>query len=912
MSSGPEVSERKIRPIYEALDSNNYKSALQQCNKLLKKQPDALVLKGLKALILERTGKPEEALKLCDEVKEGKPIDEQILQALTMVYKSLGKFEEIVKIYENATGLNPTNEELGNHLFMAMVRINDFKGQQQVALKLHKTFKSNKYLFWAIMSLLLQAENAPSGQSGILLSLAERMMQKAVQEGRLKHTEEVHLYLIVLLTQNKFEEALEVVTGNLGKMCKGDTEIIRIWNELLIKTEKWTQANELSRNSLTETNLDDWRSYLTYLDSCLHLLSKSSSDENDVSLEDARKFLYSLQETVKKNSEYKRGPFLAEMELEKRVTTELNGKPAKEIDLLVVDYFKIFGAKACCFEDLQPYLKAIPNDLAKKIIKEIKATIDDSSDDEKSKISNIQRNVNVYKLERFLGLLAELTEDDVLSYVNKLWALYKDTLQYGVNITETENQHGDECVILASHALFDLYTKVGKNTFIMQAILLLEMALTKSKHNFQLKLLLIRLYQIVGIFYRQADLYKSMDFKHVQQDTMSHYIVARSFSSGSFEEAIQACYDTQSIYNNNQSETPEMVVQAYKFATFSKIQEFIAFYKELENSIQRALVDREIIRLEFLTASKVTANGIIYIEELDVADLVYDGPLLSICRSDDFYEARRDNRDFLVMLDCNPFGKSTFEEASRVSPKLDKYWLKLFTIIPLILKSMRVDQNVDTIKKLVGVLEKLVNDEIKDIKSVTLEERNVAHTVVKLSHLYLIIKEILSGQKESAEKITSSVDALLGALKAVQPPDTSQLTAKELSWVHFHRFSLFLEACNYVKIVNQIIHDMIGPKNKKSSHRELTKITQSLSIAIKDHIQHLNKQLINLQSKVEGENTALYIFDYIKAGKHIEFCSAEENISDILLFLNKMENSWTASLKALIKETEARIVESSH
>lgn len=42
------------------------------------------------------------------------------------------------------------------HLFMANVRANDFKGQQQVAMKLLKQFKNNpRYVFWNVMSLVL-------------------------------------------------------------------------------------------------------------------------------------------------------------------------------------------------------------------------------------------------------------------------------------------------------------------------------------------------------------------------------------------------------------------------------------------------------------------------------------------------------------------------------------------------------------------------------------------------------------------------------------------------------------------------------------------------------------------------------------------------------------------------------------
>ena len=51
------------------------------------------ITQALKGLVLERTGKAEEALQLCAQVKEKKPLDEPILQALTMVYRSLGKRE---------------------------------------------------------------------------------------------------------------------------------------------------------------------------------------------------------------------------------------------------------------------------------------------------------------------------------------------------------------------------------------------------------------------------------------------------------------------------------------------------------------------------------------------------------------------------------------------------------------------------------------------------------------------------------------------------------------------------------------------------------------------------------------------------------------------------------------------------
>lgn len=60
----------------------------------------------MKALVLVRTGKEEEAFELCNQVKKTIPTDEATLQALTMTLKELGKrkrysFESSCTEHEN-------------------------------------------------------------------------------------------------------------------------------------------------------------------------------------------------------------------------------------------------------------------------------------------------------------------------------------------------------------------------------------------------------------------------------------------------------------------------------------------------------------------------------------------------------------------------------------------------------------------------------------------------------------------------------------------------------------------------------------------------------------------------------------------------------------------------------------------
>ncbi|CAO3701071.1 unnamed protein product [Rhizopus microsporus] len=91
------ATEKKLRPLYEAIDEGQNKLALQHCAKLLKKNPDWPLVKALKSLTLVRSGKDSEALQLCEQVKKAIPTNEPTLQAVTLALKELGKHDMIVE-----------------------------------------------------------------------------------------------------------------------------------------------------------------------------------------------------------------------------------------------------------------------------------------------------------------------------------------------------------------------------------------------------------------------------------------------------------------------------------------------------------------------------------------------------------------------------------------------------------------------------------------------------------------------------------------------------------------------------------------------------------------------------------------------------------------------------------------------
>lgn len=67
----------------------------------------------------------------------------------------------------------------------------------------------------------------------------------------------------------------------------------------------------------------------------------------------------------------------------------------------------------------------------------------------------------------------------------------------------------------------DIYFNFADDVCLLwKCIYILELAKLKSPTNAKIKLLLIRLYCTVGIFMPCAQIYDSLDVKHMQQDTL--------------------------------------------------------------------------------------------------------------------------------------------------------------------------------------------------------------------------------------------------------------------------------------------------------------------------------------------------------------------------------------------------------
>ncbi|XP_025916138.1 N-alpha-acetyltransferase 25, NatB auxiliary subunit isoform X3 [Apteryx rowi] len=718
------------------LDNGNNKMAIQQADKLLKKHKDLHCAKVLKAIGLQRTGKQDEAYTLAQEVAALEPTDDNSLQALTILYREMHRPELVTKLYEAAVKKVPNSEEYHSHLFMAYARVGEYKKMQQAGMALYKIVPKNPYYFWSVMSLIMQSISAQDENLSktMFLPLAERMVEKMVKEDKIEAEAEVELYYMILERLEKYREALDVVRGKLGE--KLTSELQSRENKCMAmykKLRRWPECNALSRRLLLK-NSDDWQFYITYFDSVFQLIDESwtppleeeHSLEGEVhySIEQAVKFIEDRITEESKSSRPLRGPYLAKLELIRRLRHRGCNDEHKlgDPEELMFQYFRKFGDKPCCFTDLKVFVDLLPASQYTKFISQLLEVIPLSATAESEialpdDIKALQQHLCVVQLSRLLGIYHAMDKKQKLTVVQELMLRYRHGLEFGKSCLKTELQFSDYYCLLAVHLLLDLWLEEGEETAVWQCLTLLEEGLSHSPSNAQFKLLLIRIYCRLGAFEPVAELYSSLDAKHIQHDTIGYLLTRYAESLGHYAAASQSCNFALRFFHSNQKDTSEYIIQAYKYGAFEKIPEFIAFRNRLNSSLHFAQVRTERMLLDLLLEANISTSLEESIKSMSLSPEEDDIP----------WKDLRDNRDLTVLFNWDPKDRDISEEHRKLSLEEETLWLRIRSLtlrlvsgLPTLSHTIQpknsektaengVSSKIDTIRSLLQQLEATVD-----------------------------------------------------------------------------------------------------------------------------------------------------------------------------------------------------------
>ncbi|KAJ6502477.1 actin cytoskeleton organization protein [Mycena sanguinolenta] len=658
--------ERQIKPIYEALDTGSNKSAIVACNKLLKKHPKNELVKTLKALALVRSQKVEESLILCDEVLAAKPTNDAVLTAMMHVLRGLGRHKDMVTMFEEAYKQQPTNEDLAAQTFFANVRILNWKAAQQIATRMHKQFHEDRYIYWSVISAILQA-NEPTTEPNmrtLLYKLAHRLVTSSPTPSYV-NADRFHLHLSILRELELFDEARTLLDSDIGKnICAASlscNEIRRdIWRRQDLLEDEGTKA-ELR---ITGQNDRNWLEFLSVLDATFSSL-KGDQEQDESAKAKCSSHVTKTEELFTKlaleDGRKDRSALLALLELEKRARShQISNDPNRMVDLMK-RYFEEIGDKACCYEDLKPYLTLEGEDAARWTSFLQSLTPSFASD------NDLRRLINSHKLLRQNLSVDEVSIAAETERASLYTQQYLEGLNLGVNLPPTELQPADDLALLAGNVFVSLWKLSSDEKYLYNAVALLEFALTKSKQSFHTRLMLVRIYRLLGAASMALEHYRNMQIKQIEYDTLSHFVLARSstFSlaaSGDLTLATE-CIESSQIYISNTQDTGEYIARAFTGEKYSQIPEFIIFEDRLENSLQRDLVKIEHLRMRL--SHEAISSDIIDMELIELKFI--------------FDRLHHDNRDFEILADYQPRSSQKLNEQTLLFDKKEgPGWLITF------------------------------------------------------------------------------------------------------------------------------------------------------------------------------------------------------------------------------------------
>ncbi|KAK4478605.1 hypothetical protein RD792_014093 [Penstemon davidsonii] len=440
-----------IESIGKAIDSGNFKEALRLSDEIFSKHPDSHYLHALKAVVLERMGRKEDALSLCirsNKILSTLVTDEHIiptLNALKMVFQRLGHLEMATSRFKDVSVKYPDNLEVMEGLFDCYVHEYSFVKQQQITLKLFKKTEDRRFLLWAVCSILLQ-------------SLKQLFSSVALK-----------FYIFLFERQSKYGDALKFLSENLGSLMLIEADKLRLQGRLYARKFDYAAAASIFQRVL-ELCHDDWEHFLQYLgclledDSILAKVTdpirplkyieckklKISQEVFDSRMSDAMNFVKKLMEESQDNSV--RYPYLAQLEIERIKFLLRKGDAGKLVEDLM-QYFRRFGHLTCFTADVEMFLQVLDNDKKSEFLKNLEKECEASTS---APTKALGQSLTVFKIQNLIGDVFALPVDDLENLAVRMTEMFCKNLPLSKELDLQESMYGEELLSMACNVLFQV------------------------------------------------------------------------------------------------------------------------------------------------------------------------------------------------------------------------------------------------------------------------------------------------------------------------------------------------------------------------------------------------------------------------------------------------------------------------
>lgn len=228
---------------------------------------------------------------------------------------------------------------------------------------------------------------------------------------------------MILESQGKYEDAAKIIDGPLGSLCKISSERERMLICFLIKSNQFDRVEEICKNSLLNSDPDDWLCHTSLLDAFTKNL-EIFPNLFDEKIKGIMSFYDHLQTKVAHWKNGKRGPFMGRLLLFSK--TNQFGL----IHELIFEYIKQFGTALSCFEDISPYLSHVPVSSRPGLISSLMEIYNPLLENTVDIIGQTRININIKKIIRFYNHKLDVKE--TFEEVQSLLTNYYKSLPLGI------------------------------------------------------------------------------------------------------------------------------------------------------------------------------------------------------------------------------------------------------------------------------------------------------------------------------------------------------------------------------------------------------------------------------------------------------------------------------------------------
>jgi len=392
----------------------------------------------------------------------------------------------------------------------------------------------------------------------------------------------------------------------------------------------------------------------------------------DATVEAASLFIAEQQE----RHSHMRGPWLAEMELRKRLLDRKSSEQDEDRLLeLICSYFVRFCRKLVCVDDLKRYISALSPAKRKEFGQRLQrppeppASLDDAAD-----------ATAIAMLERFSGAHTDLDGDDLRSKAEHLQRLYFSCREMVIKVSNlspkasepppTELRQSDLFLVVAAHIYWKLWVDESRDEDFWRAVAPLEYGLALNPSNRHIRFVLIKFYERAGAVACAEKAYLPMELKHIQLDSLGHLLWRFLFCQGHFKRASSFCGHSLKFFASNAKETLDHIVSGYRYGSFGKIREFIHFRERVARSANFLTLTNERILSDLLAetaAHEQTVKAVSYLDIDPAEDAVEWDKLM-------------DNRDFCAMIFFEPIEDRYTQDLAAESFRSETCLLRLRTL----------------------------------------------------------------------------------------------------------------------------------------------------------------------------------------------------------------------------------------